>query len=325
MLFGSRILTAIIVVVGVPAIIVGYVALAEALVARLPFAWQPKLRPWLWILPALILLSFFLLYPAIDTIYLSFFDTTGKLFVGIQNYVYFFTTQGTLISLRNNLYWLVFLTIFTVVLGLVFAVLFDRVKYESLAKGILFLPMAISFTAASIIWKLMYDYQPPGVAQTGTLNQIVTMFGGQPVAWMVDNHVNNPALIWVGIWMWTGFTLVILSAGLKGIPSEILEAARVDGANEWQVFRSIITPMMSTTIVVVGTTMVINALKIFDIIYVMSGGDFKTDVLAVRMYIEMFSNLQFGRASAVATLLLITIVPFMIINVRRFREQEAIR
>lgn len=325
MILGSRLLTAIVVIVGVPAVLVGYVALAEAFIGRLPFVWRPRLRPWLWLLPALILMAFFLLYPALDTIYLSFFDTKGTQFVGLQNFIYFFSTPDTLISLRNNVYWLIFLTIFTVGLGLILAVLFDRVKYESTAKAILFLPMAISFTAASIIWKLQYDYQPPGVPQTGTLNQIITMLGGQPVAWIIDPHVNNAALIWVGIWMWTGFALVILSAGLKGIPTEILEAARVDGANEWQIFRSIIIPMMSTTIVVVATTMVINALKIFDIIYVMTGGNYKTDVLAVRMYIEMFNNLQFGRASAVATLLLITIIPFMLINIRRFRAQEAIR
>jgi alpha-glucoside transport system permease protein len=325
MLLGSRLLTGAAVVVGVPALIVGYIALVEWLVTRLPFVWQPKVRPWLWLLPALVILGFFLLYPAVDTFYLSLFDTTGKQYVGLQNYTYFFTTQGTLIALRNTAYWLIFLSIFTVALGLIFAVLFDRVKYEAAAKGILFLPMAISFTAASIIWKLQYDYQPPGAAQTGTLNQIITLLGGQPVAWMVDPRVNNLALNWVGIWMWTGFALVILSAGLKSIPGDIIEAARVDGANEWQILRSIMIPMMSTTIIVVGTTMVINALKIFDIIYVMTGGFYNTDVLAVHMYIEMFDNLQFGRASAVATLLLITIIPFMLINIRRFREQEAMR
>lgn len=325
MLLDSRLLTAIIVVIGVPAILVGYVAVMEWLVGLLPFAWQSKVRPWLWLAPALALLGIFLLYPAIDTIYLSFFNSAGSKYVGLSNYNYFFSDPGTLSSLRNNVYWLIFLTFFTTALGLVFAVLFDRVKYESTAKAILFMPTAISFTAASIIWKLMYDYQPPGVAQTGTLDQILTMFGGQPVAWTVQQNVNNPALIWVGIWMWTGFTLVILSAALKGIPGEILEAARVDGANEFQIFRQIITPMMSTTIIVVGTTMVINALKIFDIIYVMTGGNFNTDVMAVRMYIEMFNFLQFGRAAAVATVLLVTIIPFMLINIRRFRTQEATR
>lgn len=325
MLFGSRILTAIVVVVGVPALLTGYVALVEWVVSKLPFKYQPKVRPWLWLMPAFVLMSVYLLYPALDTIYLSFFNSGGNKFIGLSNYTYFFSTPNTLTSLRNNAYWLVFLTLFTVVLGLVFAYLFDRVKYEPTAKGILFLPMAISFTAASIIWKLMYDYQPAGAVQTGTLNQIVTLFGGQPVPWVTGPNINNPALIWVGIWMWTGFAVVILSAALKGIPTEILEAARVDGANEWQVFRSIITPMVSTTLVVVGTTMVINALKVFDVIYVMTGGFFHTQVLAVQMYIEMFTNFAFGHAAAVATILLITIIPFMLINIRRFREQERLR
>jgi alpha-glucoside transport system permease protein len=312
-------------VIGVPAVLVGYVALVEWAIRKLPFKLQPKFRPWLWLFPALVLMGVYLLYPALDTIYLSFFNNAGTKFIGLSNFTYFFTNPDTLISLRNNAYWLVFLSAVTVILGLVFAVLFDRVKYEPTAKAILFLPMAISFTAASVIWKLMYDYQPAGAVQTGTLNQIATMLGGQPVAWITDPSINNPALIWVGIWMWTGFALIILSAGLKGIPNEIIEAARVDGANEFQILRKIIVPMMSTTILVVGTTMVINALKIFDVIYVMTGGFFKTQVLAVQMYIEMFTNFAFAHAAAVATILLITIIPFMIINIRRFQEQERVR
>ena len=325
MILGSRLITAVVVIVGVPAVLTGYVALAEWFVEKLPFKLRPKVRPWLWISPAFLFLGVFLMYPAIDTIYLSFFSSSGKTFVGLSNFEYFFTAPNTLTALRNNAYWLIGLSGFTVILGLVFAVLFDRVKYESSAKAVLFMPMAISFTAASVIWKLMYDYQPAGAAQTGTLNEILSIFGLQPVAWTVNPAINNPALIWVGIWMWTGFALIILSAGLKGIPNEIIEAARVDGGNEWQIFRSVIVPMMSTTIVVVATTMVINALKVFDIIYVMTGGFFHTQVLAVQMYIEMFTNFAFGHAAAVATILLLTIIPFMLINIRRFQEQEKIR
>lgn len=325
MLLGSRVLTLFVVLIGVPLVLVGYVGLVEWLVGRLPFKWRPRIRPWLWLFPALAILSIFLVYPAIYTIYLSFFNTSGKEFVGTQNYTYFFTTQGTLTSLRNNAYWLVLLTFFTTGLGLIFAVLFDRVRYESTVKGLVFMPTAISFTAASIIWKLMYQFEPAGATQVGLLNEIITGLGGQPVAFTVEPSINNFALIWVGIWMWTGFTLVILSAALKGIPVEIIEAARVDGANEFQIFRSVIVPMISTTIVVVGTTMVINALKIFDVIYVMTGGFFHTDVLAVTMYTQMFTDLQFGRASAVATILLAAIIPFMLINIRRFQVQEATR
>jgi alpha-glucoside transport system permease protein len=193
------------------------------------------------------------------------------------------------------------------------------------AKALIFIPMAISFVAAGIIWKLMFDYQPPGQPQTGLLNGLVTALGGQPVPWLINQGTNNLALIAVGVWMWTGFSLVILSAALKSIPEEIIEAARTDGANEWQILRSITIPMMSSTIAVVVTTMVINALKAFDIVYVMTNGNFNTDVIANRMYKEMFTFIDFGHASAIAVVLLIAIVPVMVININRFNQQEAIR
>ncbi len=185
--------------------------------------------------------------------------------------------------------------------------------------------MAISFVAAGVIWKLMYDYISPGRPQTGTLNEVVTLFGGQPVPWLINRITNNGALITVGVWMWTGFALVILSAGLKGISKEILEAARMDGANEWQILWGIIVPMISPTITVVATTMVINALKAFDIVYVMTSGNYATDVMANRMYTEMFIVGHYGRASAIAVVLLLAIAPVMAVNIRRFRIQEALR
>jgi alpha-glucoside transport system permease protein len=321
----SRLVLAIVVVVGVPAIMVGYVALVEAIVGRLPHKAQGKVRPWLWVGPALALLILFLIYPTINTIYLSFLNANSTEPVGLANYAYVFGSESTLISLRNSAYWLVFLTLGTVGFGLIFAVLFDRVSYESTAKSIIFIPMAISFVAASVIWKLQYDYQPPGQPQTGTLNAVVTGLGGQPVPWLVDKTTNNPALIWVGVWVWTGFCLVILSAGLKGIPTEIIEAARVDGASEWQVLRFVIIPMLGSTIAVVATTMIIYALKNFDIPYVLTNGNFNTDVIALRMYKEMFNFTNFGRASAVAVVLLAAIIPVMAVNIRRFQRQEEIR
>jgi alpha-glucoside transport system permease protein len=324
-MLGSRLLLAIVVVLGVPAVMVGYVALVEAIVVRLPYKTRGKVRPWLWVGPALILLALYLVYPTINTIYLSFLNANSTQSVGAANYVYVFSSESTLSSLRNNVYWLVFLTGFTVGLGLLFAVLFDRARYESIAKSIVVIPMAISFVAASVIWKIQYDYQPPAQPQTGTLNAIVVALGGQPVPWLVDRATNNPALIWVGVWVWTGFCLVILSAGLKGIPAEIIEAARVDGANEWQVLRHVTIPMMGSTIAVVATTMIIYALKAFDIVYVLTSGNFNTDVIANRMYKEMFNYNNFGRASAIAVVLLAAIVPVMLFNIRRFRAQEAIR
>jgi alpha-glucoside transport system permease protein len=321
----NRVLMALIVVIGVPVVMVSYVALVEAFLARLQYHTRQRVRPWLWIGPALLLLTLYLIYPILNTAYLSFFNADSSQYVGLENYQYVFTDKDMLDSLKNNVMWLVLLTGFTVTFGLLLAVLFDRVKYEAVAKALIFVPMAISFVAAGVIWKLMYDYQPSAHAQTGTLNAIVTAFGGQPIPWLVDRTTNNPALIWVGIWVWTGFALVILSAGLKGIPPEIMEAARVDGANEWQILLRITIPMMSSTIAVVATTMIIYALKAFDIVYVMTNGNFGTDVIANRMYKELFNYTQFGRASAISVILLLAIVPVMVININRFRQQEAVR
>jgi alpha-glucoside transport system permease protein len=318
-------LLALVVIVGVPLITIGYIALAEWLVKLLPGAWQDRLRPWLWIGPVFLFLILYLIYPTLNTLYLSFFNADSSKYIGLANYLAIFTTPDLLLVLRNNAYWLVLLTLLTVTFGLLMAVLFDRVSYESVAKAIIFLPMAISFVAAGVIWKLMYDYQPPGHPQTGTLNAIMTALGGLPVPWLVDPRVNNLALIMIGVWMWTGFSLVILSAGLKSIPTEILEAARVDGANEWQVLTRITIPMLGSTVAVVATTIIIYALKAFDIVYVMTNGNFNTDVIANRMYNEMFTYLDFGKASAIAVVLLLAIIPVMLININRFRAQESMR
>ena len=323
----DRIVLTLVVVLGVPLVLVGFVSLVELLLRPLSNRRQAALRPWLWLLPAFVFLAAFLVYPTLNTIVLSFRGSDGSGFVGLENYRYLFSDQAFLIALRNNVLWLVFFTLLTVTLGLLIAVLSDRVPYESAAKAIVFLPMAISFVAAGVIWKFMYDYRPPGAPQTGTLNAALTATvpGFEPQAWLINPPGNNLALIVAAVWVWTGFCLVILSAGLKGIPEETLEAARVDGANEWQVFAGIIVPMLGSTIAVVATTMVITALKAFDIVYVMTNGNFGTEVIANRMYKEIFNVRDFGRASAVAVLLLLAIVPIMWINLRRFREQEALR
>lgn len=321
----NTLLMAFVVVIGVPAVTIGYVAAGEWLLRLLPPKTGKSLRPWLWLAPALALLAFYLVYPAISTIYLSLLNARSTAFVGLANYIHFFTNGDILQALRNNVYWVILLTALTVGFGLIFAVVFERVRYESLAKSIIFLPLAISFVAAGIIWKLMYDYQPPVRAQTGTLNALLVAGGAQPVPWLIDGRTNNLALIIVGAWMWTGFAMVILSAGLKGISTEILEAARVDGATEWNVFLRIILPIMSPTVAVVATTIIITALKAFDIVYVMTNGNFGTDVIANRMYKEMFNFTDFGRASAIAVVLLLAIVPVMLININRFRRQEELR
>ncbi len=311
-------------VVGVPVVLVMYSYFIERFVERLKPETRKKLRPWFWILPAIIFLSVFLIYPVINTIILSLKNADSTKFVGLKNYLYVFTDRNMLISMRNNLLWLVVFTFFTVTLGLIIAVLTDRVKYEKVAKALIFMPMAISFVAAGVIWKFMYEFRPKGTPQIGTINAILTALFPRfkPQAWLFNPSINNFALIAVGIWMWTGFCMVVLSAGLKGIPSTLLEAARIDGASEWKIFWKIIIPLMKSTITVVATTMVINVLKVFDIVYVMTNGNLGTEVIANRMYKEMFSFHNFGRASAIATILLMAITPMMLVNIKRFGQKR---
>jgi alpha-glucoside transport system permease protein len=323
----NDLITAAVVVFGVPAALVGYILLSERIIQVLPERRQGRIRPWIWVVPALAFLIVFLVYPTLNTFVLSFQDRFSRAFVGLDNYLWFFGDPGTIESLRNSVLWVVFMSAGVVGLGLLIAVLVDRVRYESVAKTVIFVPLAISFVAAAIIWQFMYQYRPPGTDQIGTVNAVTGLIGIAPIDWIRERSflIDNFALIFIGIWMWTGFAMVILSAGLKGISTELLEAARVDGANEWQVFRSIIFPLLLPTIFVVGTTIVITALKSFDIVFTLTNGAFGTDVIARKMYEQMFTVQHFGRASAVAIVLLVAIIPFMAVNIRRFREQEAIR
>lgn len=283
---------------------------------------RERLWAGLFIGPAVFLIAAYLIYPALVTIYLSFFDRTATEFVGFDNYVRIFTNSTMLTALQNNLLWLVTFPALTVGLGLLLAVLTDRVRYESVAKSIIFLPMAISFAGAGVIWRFMYTYRPAGDPQIGLLNQLRVVFGAEPKAWLLESPWNNFALIAVGVWMWTGFCMVVISAAYKGIPRDLLEAARVDGASEWQLFWRVSLPQLLPTIGVVMTTMVINCLKVFDIVYVMTNGNYGTEVIANRMYKEMFQFRQFGRASALAVVLFLAILPFIILSLRRYRREE---
>ncbi len=309
---------------------------------------QGKIAPWTYLAPALLVMSIFIVYPMISTIYLSFLNKDGTASAAascvegrpcwgiFENYHYALTAELDLSSFGsawnsfwdssygNNIKWMILMVSGTVVIGLAFAVLADRVRYEALAKSIIFMPMAISFVGAGVIWKFMYDYGTQNV-QIGLLNAILTGLGFKPVAWLSTPQINTLALIVVGIWMWTGFSMTILSAALKSVPGEILEAARVDGASEWKVFASIMVPIIMPTIIVVVTTMVINVLKLFDIVYVMTGGNYGTEVIANRMYTEMYKNFNTGRGTAVAVVLIVAIIPFIYLNINRFLEQEAIR
>jgi alpha-glucoside transport system permease protein len=296
------------------------------------------LNPWLWLLPAFFFIGVYLIYPVVDTFRLSLLDASSTRFVGIDNYLHIFTNRAMQDTLLNNLLWLVLFTSLAVGLGLLFAVLTGRVRYEPVAKAMIFIPMAISFVAAAVIWRFVYAYQPAGFTQYGLLNAAASAAGLDPQPWLIEQniaftqallpspfHTNNVAAIIVGVWMWTGFAMVVLSAGLKGISREVIEAARVDGANEFQIFRKIIFPLVSPTIAVVATTLVIQALKIFDIVWVMTAGNFNTDVIATAMYKQLFNYQDFGKAGALAVILLIAIIPVMMISINRFKGQEETR
>jgi alpha-glucoside transport system permease protein len=275
----------------------------------------------LYVAPALALLTFFLIYPSVLTVYLSFFGKRSQEFVGLKNYLYALTNDTMLIAFRNNAIWVVVFTAFTVAMGLLLAVLFDRVRYEWFVKAIIFLPMAISMVGASVIWKFMYAYRPPGVPQIGLLNAMVDLLGGNPIGWLVERPWNNLFIIIVGVWIWTGFCMVVLSAAYKSIPLEVMESARIDGASEWKIFWKISLPLLMPTVAVVTTTMIVFVLKIFDLVYVMTNGNFDTEVLANRMY-KMFQYPDFGKACTLAVILLVLITPMMLINIRRFRTQS---
>jgi alpha-glucoside transport system permease protein len=288
-------------------------------VGTFPAKLRDRLLPWVFAGPALALLAVFLVYPAAGTILRSFQDEQGALTV--DNYAVMAEPEFIEI-LRNNAIWLVVGTAGSVLLGLIIAGLFDRVRRESVAKTIVFLPLAISLVGASVIWGFMYAWQPAGQPQIGLLNAIVVAFGGEPIPWLTTSPINIFCEILILVWLQTGFAMVVLSAAIKGVPGELLEAARLDGASERQVFTGIIVPMIRGSIITVATTIAIVTLKIFDIVYVTTGGRFNDDVVAVRMFREIFQFFNDGRGAALATLLFLGVLPVMYINLRNFRRQQ---
>jgi len=296
------------------------------LVMRLPPVWRARLQPYVFVGPAVAVLSWYLALPALRTFWISLYDRSGKHFVGLQNYVAVFTERAMFVAFRNNLVWIVFGATSTVVLGLLIAVLADRSRFERIAKSLIFLPMAISMVGAGVIWNFVYEVRDAADPQIGLLNAIVVALGGQPQAWTaLIQPWNNLFLIIVMVWMQTGFAMVIFSAAIKSIPSELLEAARVDGANEIQVFFKIMLPYIRGTMITVATTVIIFALKIFDVVQVMTGGQFGTDVIATQFYRQAFTNQNKGYAAAVAIVLLLAVIPVMVYNLKQFGEQEAFR
>ncbi|MCA9897720.1 MAG: sugar ABC transporter permease [Anaerolineales bacterium] len=391
-LTGKLIITAVALLVGIGGVWVLF-WVANDLIARLPFGVRERIRPFIFVGPAILLLATYLIYPAFNTLYTSIsedilsvpeivpeqywasdsiaadlvddaenltfsrylIDTDqfelarvianekpvwllirpktitdeagaerrvfGLTALGLQNYQFAFTSPEMQIAFRNNLLWLILGTGGSVVIGLVFATLVDRVKREALAKSFIFLPLAISFVGASVIWKFVYAWQPGNRAQIGLLNALVTNLGLEPIPWLIETSFNTYALIVIMIWLQTGFAMVVLSAALKGVPGEVIEAARMDGATELQLFFRVIIPMIQGSIITVSTTIFIAILKVFDIVYVMTSGKFDTEVIANRMFVEMFNFRNFGRASSLAVILLVVVVPIMVVNIRNLRRQ----
>lgn len=300
----------------------------DELVDRFPASWREGVRPYVFVGPALVILSVFLIYPVINTIVLAFKDRTGDGWVGLDNFEFVFTDDSMLRSLRNTALWIVVVPLVAVSIGLLFATLADKLEHgESFAKSMIFLPMAISFVGAAVTFRLIYSYRPEGFGTNiGVLNAIRIGFGQEPVAWLTQKPWNNLLLMVIMIWMQTGFAMVVLSSAIKAIPEEITEAARIDGASELQVFRHIIVPSIMPTIVVVTTYMVINALKVFDIVFVVGNAENNgTEVVAERMIDWFFISNNDGRGAAIAVVLFLAVIPVMIWNVKRFRQLEAER
>lgn len=284
-------------------------------------AWRRRIQPFLFVGPAIALLSWLLLIPTIRTLIMSFQNAASTEFVAFANYAAVFTDRLLLSALRNNLLWVAFGATACIVLGLLIAVLADRSSFERTAKAIIFLPMAISFVAAGVIWKFIYYYQP-GDEQVGLLNAIVVALGGEPQAWTsMTQPWNNLFLIAILIWMQTGFAMVIFSAALKGVPDDILEAARVDGAGEVRIFFRIIMPFIMATILSVSTTIIVFTLKIFDVVMIMTGGQYNTDVVATQYYRQFFMFQNNGYGSTLAIVLLIAVIPVIVFNLRQIRKQ----
>ena len=281
------------------------------------------LRPWLFLFPALLALTCYLVYPVIETIRLSLTDRDQDgAFVGLANYSQMMSEPKFWEAMRNNMLWLLVVPALSTAFGLLAAQLTDRIKWGNLAKSLIFMPMAISFVGAAVIWKLVYDARPVDQDQIGVLNAIYLFFGGDdPQTWLTTPFWNNFFLMIVLVWIQTGFAMVILSAALRGIPEETIEAAIVDGANPFQVFFKIKMPQISGTIIVVWTTITLVVLKVFDIVFAMTNGQWETQVLANYMFDKLFRANDWGVGSASAMVIMLLVTPILVWNVREARKE----
>lgn len=305
----------------VVAVIVGvggvwlYYAGANAIVSLFGERTQRRILPWIFVGPALLLLGIYLVIPAVLTIVTSF---TAK--GGLSNWTWALTDPAMWATYRNNIIWLIIGTAGAVGLGLLIAGLVDRVKHESMVKTLVFIPLAISLVGASVIWRFVYAWTP-APEQYGLLNAIWTGLGQKAVPWIQTPPINTYLMIVILIWLQTGFAMVILSAAIKGVPAEVTEAAKLDGATERQLFFKIIVPMIRGSLVTVTITTAIVVLKVFDIVYTLTGGRFDTDVIANQMYLQKFVYDSPGRSAVLAVILFVAVLPLIVLNVRQMRHQ----
>jgi alpha-glucoside transport system permease protein len=299
------------------------------LVETLSQKWEERLKPWVFIGPAVAAIGFFLVYPAIRTFILSFANAQSTAWVGLENYTDLLGSEAFRQTLYNTLLWIAVVPATTVALGLGVAVLADRLgpQSEKLSKSIIFLPMAISGVGQATIWRFIYEARPEGEPQIGLQNAVWTALGFDPVAWLQVStlHFNSFLLMIILIWAQVGFSMVLLSAAVKGVPVDTLEAARIDGANERQIFFRVTVPQIWATVITVFITVLISVMKIFDVVYVMTNGNFNTDVIAVNFFNELFRNGNNGKASAIVVMLMIAVLPVIVYQVRHFRAEEAAR
>jgi alpha-glucoside transport system permease protein len=302
-----------------PIIFLAVIGLILFLVDRAPKRGRDVLQLTLFLAPAILLLAIGLVYPAVSTSVTAFMNSAGE-FIGFDNFIWMFTQPEALVTLRNTVIWVLLVPTLSTGIGLAYAVFVDKSRGERIYKSLIFMPFAISFVGAGIIWKFVYEYRPAGRDQIGLLNQIVVWFGGEPVLWLQSPPVNTLLLIVVMIWVQTGFAVVVLSASIKGIPTEQIEAAELDGTNGWQTFTNITLPGIRGGLVVVVTTISIATLKVFDIVRTMTGGNFETSVVANEMYTQAFRALEPGRGSALALVLFVLVLPIILYNIRVLRQ-----
>lgn len=307
--------------IGIPIAVYSALGLGERILVLLPIKLGQRMRPGVWLMLPIALPAIILVLPVISTLSTSLMGAQGDGWVGLGNYAWAFS--GSMLNIvRNNIIWLIAFPLVTLVLALLTAVLFDKVRYEPLALTIVLLPTAISFTAGSVIWTQMYSFQPEGTAQIGTLNALLGLFGVPPIPWLIAPVINNLALIFIAVWLQLGIATLILSSAIKNVGTDVVEAARIDGAGEARIFFSIILPNILPSVLVVLTTMIIAALKVFDIVYVMTNGNFGTDVIANRLYYELFAVNNLGHASAIAVILMFSALPIAFINITQFRSEN---